>query len=110
MKNAFKKIILFALPVIALFEAGCASAYHEGRDSAVDLKMPDPGKSEVVFVRPSQFAGSGVTFTVHDEAMPIGILPPSSFFTYECQPGHHVFSSSMENMGNNILDDTRRTV
>jgi hypothetical protein len=61
--------------------------------------MPSPEKTKVVFVRPPQFlVGEAMTFNVHDAERLIGVLPATSFFVYECDPGHHVFSSSMENL------------
>jgi hypothetical protein len=83
----------------AILGAGCAhTEYATGRKSALKMEMPAPGKAKVVFVRPGQFAGAGITFAVHDETRLIGILPNKSFFEYECEPGHHIFSTSMENL------------
>lgn len=85
------------LPLV--FGAGCASTvYTRGQKNALNLSMPAPGKAKVVFVRPSQFLAHAMRFHVHDEDRLIGVLSSSTFFVYECDPGPHVFSSSMENM------------
>ncbi len=59
--------------------------------------MPAAGKSRVVFVRPNALA-TAITFSVHDGEKLIGVLPYSAYFVYDCEPGHHLFSASMENV------------
>lgn len=104
-----KRLGVFALLVVAVFGTGCAStAYTKGRTSALNLELPAPGKSKVVFVRLSQSLGDAITFSVHNGDGLIGVLPSSSYFVYECEPGAHVFSSSMEDMAlleANLLPD-----
>ena len=93
-----KRLGLFALLVVAAFGTGCATTHTAGHKSGPDIEMPVTGKSKVVFIRPSQYAGRGVVFGVHDEDRLIGVLQSGSFFEYECEPGHHLFSSSMEDV------------
>jgi hypothetical protein len=95
-----------ALPVSAaawalaavLFAAGCASSNH-GAQAIVplDLKMPAAGKSEVVFYRTRKSTGKWYAFRLHDDDRLIGRLVNGSCFAYECEPGRHILSSSMEN-------------
>jgi hypothetical protein len=84
---------------LAALLSGCASsqpmAWNAVHISA--LGMPAPGQAKVVFLRPSHFAYK-LHFRIHDGEQMIGRSSGSSFFTYECAPGHHVFSSSMDNM------------
>lgn len=91
----------FVLLFLALLLSGCASsqpqpkAWNAAHASA--LGMPAPGQSKVVFLRASHYAYA-LHFRIHDGEQMIGRSSSSTFFAYECAPGHHVFSSSMDNM------------
>jgi hypothetical protein len=91
----------FTLVIASLFGVllcGCAySKGTTGRREALKITMPAAGKAKVVFVRPSSYGGA-VAFNVHDGDKLIGVLPGNSYFVYECEPGHHLFSSSMEDV------------
>ena len=81
------------------FVNGCAST---GGSSSLnlgpDFAMPSsPGKSKVIFIRPGHFAYA-VHYWVHDGKQLIGESSSSEYFAYECDPGHHVFSTSMDNL------------
>ena len=94
-----QRFTAFALLLALVFGSGCASTtYTRGRKSGLGLDLPAPGKSKVVFVRPGQFMGDGVVFGVHDGDRLIGVVPGSSYFVYDCEPGRHLFSSSMEDI------------
>jgi hypothetical protein len=93
-----KRFTAFALILALMFGTGCASSYTRGRNSGLGLELAAPGKSKVVFVRPGQFMGDGVDFNVHDGDRLIGVVPGSSYFVYDCEPGHHLFSASMEDI------------
>jgi hypothetical protein len=93
-----KRFIPVVLLMVVLFGTGCASNYTIGRRSGLGLEMPATGKSKVVFVRPSQFMGDGMDFAVHDGDKLIGVVSGSSYFVYDCEPGQHLFSSSMEDV------------
>ena len=93
------KCLTWIALISTILGVGCAhTEYASGRKSALKIAMPAPGKAKVIFVRPGQFAGAAITFDVHDEDRLIGILPEGSFFEYECEPGRHIFSTSMENL------------
>jgi hypothetical protein len=102
------KTAMFGLLLASVFLSGCASTTITDPAKRADLGMPSPGKSKVVFIRPGKFEGGGIHFGVHDEERLIGKLLSSTYFVYECDPGHHVFSTSMENLSfldANLLPD-----
>jgi len=93
--------------------SGCASTpkNHTTRtpkkNQALQIQMPAPGKSKVVFIRPGSFAFA-FKFSVHDGEKLIGTTSANSYFVYECDPGYHLFSTSMENtsvLDANLLPD-----
>jgi hypothetical protein len=93
---------LFGLLLAMVMANGCASTSDAGAGKAgstvvADLAMPSPGKSKVVFLRPGVFAYA-VHFGIHDGEQLVGKSSSSSYFAYECDPGHHVFSASMDNV------------
>jgi hypothetical protein len=93
------KCLSWVFLISAILSVGCAhTEYASGHKTALKIEMPAPGKAKVVFVRPGQFVGGAITFDIHDEDRLIGVLPEGSFFVYECQPGRHIFSTSMENL------------
>lgn len=92
------KIAIFGLLLAALIVNGCASSDGKaGLKLGPDLGMPAPGKSKVVFLRPGHTAWA-VHFRVHDGEKWIGRSSSSSYFVYECDPGRHFFSTSMDNV------------
>lgn len=102
MKKLSAKIAMFGLLVVTVLVNGCASttdtaAGKPALNLGPDFEMPAPGKSKVVFIRPGHFAYA-VHFGVHDGERLIGESSSSEYFAYECDPGHHVFSTSMDNL------------
>jgi hypothetical protein len=78
-----------------------AFAAEDPHDPIFNLGMPSPGKSKVVFLRDSNFGGNKyVPFRVHDwgAGQFIGLARSNTYFVYECDPGHHMFTTSMENL------------
>jgi hypothetical protein len=99
----FKRMLVLVILVFSLFVSGCASStyYQESGKSALNLKMPASGKSKIVFVRPEQFiplASKSMHYAIHDGDNLVGILGDSTYFIYECEPGHHFFSCSMQDI------------
>jgi len=93
---------MFGLLLALVMATGCASQANTGAGNHAsnlrpDLAMPAPGKSKVVFLRPGHFAWA-VHFGVHDGERLVGRSSSSTYFAYECDPGHHVFSASMDNL------------
>lgn len=99
-KVTFMKHIPHIVALIALvaFGSGCASSGVTGRKgTALTIETPPPGKSQVLFCRFGALA-SAISFNVHDGEDYIGVLPPNSYFAYVCEPGKHLFSSTMEDV------------
>lgn len=96
-------LAVFGSPILigGLLLAGCSSTPQDGhlppKVTSSSISMPAAGKSKVVFLRPSS-DGHVVDFGIHDGDRLIGRSVSSTYFTYECDPGHHVFSSSFGNM------------
>ena len=97
MKKLSTMTAMLGLLLVTMFASGCASTAHMDAAKIADLGMPAPGKSKVVFLRPSHLAFA-VHFAVHDGEKMIGRSSSAEYFTYECDPGQHVFSTSMENL------------
>jgi hypothetical protein len=93
------RIAVFGALLAAVILSGCASTGHQDAGTlALDLSMPAPGKSKVVFIRPKSDVNA-LHFGVHDGERLIGRSSASTYFVYECDAGHHVFSSSFGNVG-----------
>jgi len=90
------KLVIVCL-VSALLAAGCASTHADKSAKSASIPTPPAGKSEVVFMRPGS-DGKGIDFAVRDGDRLIGKSLSSTYFAYECDPGHHVFSSSFGNL------------
>ncbi len=61
------------------------------------LKKPSEGKALVYIMRSVDLAGSGLNFRVYDGDRFLGALPSRAYFTYECEPGEHLFWVASEN-------------
>ena len=60
------------------------------------LKKPSEGKAMVYIMR-SNDLGGGLNFRVYDKDVFLGALPSRAYFTYECNPGEHLFWAASEN-------------
>ncbi|WP_299115917.1 hypothetical protein [uncultured Winogradskyella sp.] len=60
------------------------------------LKKPSVGKS-LVYIMRSNDLGGGLNFRVYDKDLFLGALPSRAYFTYECEPGEHLFWAASEN-------------
>jgi hypothetical protein len=56
-------------------------------------RNPNPETARVVFFRPAEGFLSAYHIGIYDENQLIGILPSTSYFTYDAQPGKHIFGS-----------------
>ena len=65
--------------------------------NAQTLKKPSEGKSLVYIMRSVNVAGGGLNFRVYDKDRFLGALPSRAYFTYECDPGQHLFWAASEN-------------
>lgn len=61
-----------------------------------ELKKPAAGKSLVYFIR-SSGTGALINFKYFDGEKYLGKINGRSYFTYECEPGEHVFWVAAEN-------------
>lgn len=60
------------------------------------LKAPKEGKAMVYIMRSNALA-EGLNFRVYDKDKFLGALPSRAYFTYECEPGEHLFWAASEN-------------
>ncbi|WP_460220262.1 hypothetical protein [Psychroserpens sp. MEBiC05023] len=60
------------------------------------LKTPQEGKA-LVYIMRSNGLGGGFNFRVYDNDKFLGVLPSRAYFTYECEPGEHLFWAASEN-------------
>ncbi|MCC1483301.1 DUF2846 domain-containing protein [Winogradskyella immobilis] len=64
---------------------------------AQNLEKPSEGKALVYIMRSVDLAGGGLNFRVYDKDIFLGALPSRAYFTYECDPGEHLFWAASEN-------------
>lgn len=80
--------------IFSVFLSGCASPLMKPSSDAVEAVGPEPGKAQVVFLRPSSFGGV-VQSTVYDLDPEgdrfIGIVSSSTKVSYQAAPGEHLF-------------------
>ncbi|MGB1210078.1 MAG: hypothetical protein ACPG41_01560, partial [Lacinutrix venerupis] len=60
------------------------------------LEKPSENKSMVYIMRSNDLGGS-LNFRVYDNEKFLGALPSRAYFTYECDPGEHLFWAASEN-------------
>jgi len=61
-----------------------------------ELKQPTQGKC-IVYIMRSNGIGAALNFRVYDKDKFLGALPYKAYFTYECDPGNHLFWAASEN-------------
>ena len=84
-------LIKISLLITSIFIfAGCATTEHMTAVEGDTRLSPDPGKSMVVFMRPSSFGGA-ILSTVYDGMDYIGTVPANTKFAYQTEPGEHMF-------------------
>lgn len=88
MKNILAKlVVLFA--AMALISS-CATTQHMTEIQGQVKLKPDPGKSLVVFIRPSSYGGA-IMATLYDGIDYIGTIPANAKIAYQTEPGEHMF-------------------
>ena len=70
--------------------SGCATTEHMTAVEGQAKLAPEPGKSMVVFMRPSSYGGA-ILSTVYDGMEYIGTVPANTRFSYQTEPGEHMF-------------------
>ena len=91
MRN-FLKLFLF---VALIMLTGCAGSSPYMR-KATPVEELSSGKTRVYFMRPSGL-GFAIHFQIWDRYRLIGLSQAKSYFTYECEPGKHLFIGRAEN-------------
>ena len=91
MRN-FLKLFLFVTLIIL---TGCAGSSQYMR-KATPVEELSSGKARVYFMRPSGL-GFAIHFQIWDRYRLIGLSQAKSYFTYECEPGKHLFIGRAEN-------------
>ena len=89
-----KKIpyLIFILLISILYS--CAGNFSTVKQNTLlELEKPKAETARVIFIRPGS-GSRGVSFiSIYDQNHLIGILPGSSYFTYNAKPGSHIFGS-----------------
>lgn len=88
MKSHLLKLSLLFTAVFIF--SGCATTEHMTAVEGEAKLSPDPGKSMVVFMRPSSYGGA-ILSTVYDGVEYIGTVPANTRFSYQTEPGEHMF-------------------
>lgn len=91
MKNYLRVFPFFIL----LFVVGCAGSSKYMAKTAHVSSVPRE-KAIVYFMRPSGF-GFGIHFQIWDRYRLIGLSQAKCYFSYECDPGKHLFIGRAEN-------------
>lgn len=91
MRNFLKLFLFIALIMIT----GCAGSSPYMRTST-PVEELSSGKARVYFMRPSGL-GFAIHFQIWDRYRLIGLSQAKSYFTYECEPGKHLFIGRAEN-------------
>lgn len=89
-----KKIpyLVFILLVSILYS--CAGNFSTVKQNTLlELEKPKAETARVIFLRPASGMGGVGFMSIYDQNHLIGILPGSSYFTYNANPGSHIFGS-----------------
>ncbi len=82
------------LGLLCLLLMGCAGSSYMVK--ATPTEGPAPGKAIVYFMRPSTM-GYAVKFQIWDGTYFVGLSQARSYFSYQCDPGKHLFLGIAEN-------------
>ncbi|MCH7408843.1 DUF2846 domain-containing protein [Belliella sp. DSM 111904] len=85
-RTILKSVLLLSLTAIGIFFQSFSQ----------ELKLPPEGKSLVYFVR-SNATGMLINFKFFDGEKYLGKFNGVKYFTYECEPGEHLFWAASEN-------------
>ena len=113
MQRNIYRCLICVIAALTLFVSGCASPDQKPREARQPVAMaaPEPGKSMVVFLRPSKL-GWAVQSTLYDvkdnKAEIIGIISGRQKAACQVEPGEHllmVMGESTDFMSANLLPD-----
>ena len=89
-----KRGSILILLMIAAFSYSCAKPlFTVVQNDAYAIQSTNTGTARIVFLRPTEGLLSGYHIGIYDGNELIGILPTLSYFTYNAQPGKHMFGS-----------------
>ena len=100
----------FCLPLLAfavlIIGSGCAKLPQR----ADYVKEPAPQMSAdenhalIYFVRPSAFGGAAMSYFIHEDTTPIGVLKSGTYFMHKALPGKHTYWAETEARASVLLD------
>ncbi len=93
--NRFLAPVLLVL-LMALFFGCAGSSQYMSPAGTPPPASPSPGKALVYIMRPSGM-GFAINFQIYHGEDLIGLSQAQSFFSYECDPGTHMFLGMAEN-------------
>jgi hypothetical protein len=94
MKHRLAPVLLVLL--VTLFFGCAGSSQYMSTAATPPPAGPSPDKALVYIMRPSGM-GFAINFQIYHSDELIGLSQAKSFFTYECDPGTHMFLGIAEN-------------
>lgn len=93
-----RSLVLSAALVVsaAAFTPALAADPAPAPVMAAHIEAPPAGKGQVVFFRPSKFAGAAVSFSVHEGDTGVAKLGNGSYAVVVADPGPHAYTSESE--------------
>lgn len=85
-----KMTTVLTLLMVAVLSGCVTSSHMTTADNAPGKLKPQPGKSLLVFLRPSSFGG-GIQSTLYDGDEYIGTISAKTKVAYQADPGQHSF-------------------
>ena len=89
-----KRCSILLLLIIVTFSYSCAKPlFAVVPNDSFNIRNTNSETAKIVFLRPTEGLLSAYHIGIYDENELIGILPSLSYFTYNAQPGKHIFGS-----------------
>lgn len=85
--------ILLVLAMVALSYSCAKPLFTVVQNDSFAIQNSNSETARIVFLRPTEGLLSAYHIGIYDGNELIGILPSSSYFTYNAQPGKHIFGS-----------------
>ena len=80
----------------AAAEATTESAAPAATATSGKIGMPEAGKGQIVFFRPSKFTGAAIGFKVREGETELGKLRSGKYFVVNVEPGTHQYTVHSE--------------
>lgn len=100
---------IFCLLNLVIFIALCAGCgklpqrHDYVREQAPNMTA-DESHALIYFVRPSAFGGGAISYFVHEDNRPIGILKSGTYFMHKSVPGKHTYWAETEARTSIMMD------